>query len=112
MAVRGGTTRLNAPLRVNGPAQVGIIRDTHPTSFILTNHLVEVSKLSDPVTLRFDTCFGNLNLNDVPVGALGNAKGTPQSYITTRPGDSDEPLRVTCRLGVGESSCIGKFIVR
>lgn len=35
VAIRGGSTRKNAPLRVNGPSQIGILREGFPESYIL-----------------------------------------------------------------------------
>ena len=36
--VRGDTTRKNAPLRVNGVSQVGIVRHGYPQSYVISNY--------------------------------------------------------------------------
>ncbi|CAD7935486.1 unnamed protein product [Amoebophrya sp. A25] len=94
VTVRGGTTRKNAPLRVNGPSQVGILRDKYPESYILVNHLTREELRKAKVLVHYEPCQGKISPHRPPVEEM--------------PGDSDEPIKLACE----GDNCKGRFLLR
>ncbi|CAD7924745.1 unnamed protein product [Amoebophrya sp. A120] len=93
VSIRGGTTRKNAPLRVNGPSQIGIVREGFPESYILSNH-VTIAELEKKILVHYEPCIGKLKPARPPIHEV--------------PGDSDTPITVACE----GKECHGRFLLR